>query len=54
MGWGAFDTTVSSDIPERVLLFSGHMVDRPDRPQPRFPADKVASADGANSSGCGR
>jgi hypothetical protein len=30
--------------PERVLLFSGHMVDRPDRPQPRFPAGKVAAA----------
>ncbi|PKO30370.1 MAG: hypothetical protein CVU34_19370 [Betaproteobacteria bacterium HGW-Betaproteobacteria-7] len=44
MGRGALDTTVSSGIPERVLLFSGHMVDRPDRPQPRFPADKVAVA----------
>ena len=44
MGWGAFDTTVSSDIPERVLLFSGHMVDRPDRRQPHFPADEVAVA----------
>lgn len=26
------------------MLFSGHMVDRPDLPQPRFPADKVAFA----------
>ena len=24
----------------QVFLFSGHMIDRPDRPQPRFPADK--------------
>lgn len=26
--------------PQRVFLFSGHMIDRADRPQPRFPADK--------------
>jgi tetratricopeptide (TPR) repeat protein len=26
--------------PRQVLLFSGHMVDAPDRQQPRFPADK--------------
>ena len=26
--------------PRRVLLFSGHMIDAPDRPEPRFPADK--------------
>lgn len=32
------------DIPTRVLLFSGHMIDRPDRPEARFPADKAAIA----------
>lgn len=26
--------------PRKVFLFSGHMVDAPDRPQPRFPANK--------------
>lgn len=26
--------------PRQVLLFSGHMIDTPDRPVPRFPADK--------------
>ncbi len=26
--------------PERILLFSGHMIDGPDRIPPRFPADK--------------
>ena len=32
--------------PRRVLLFSGHMIDAPARPTPRFPADKepVAAA----------
>ncbi|WP_213954933.1 MULTISPECIES: hypothetical protein [unclassified Variovorax] len=27
-------------IPNQVLLFSGHMIDAPDRKTPRFPADK--------------
>jgi len=31
-------------IPRQVLLFSGHMVDAPDRKSPRFPADKVPIA----------
>ena len=31
-------------VPRQVLLFSGHMVDTPDRPEPRFPASKVAVA----------
>jgi len=44
MGRGATDNTTGYGIPERVLLFSGHMVDRPERPQPRFPPDKVAAA----------
>jgi len=26
--------------PRTVFLFSGHMIDAPDRPEPRFPADK--------------
>jgi tetratricopeptide (TPR) repeat protein len=30
--------------PDRVFLFSGHMIDAPDRPEPRFPADKEAAA----------
>ena len=30
--------------PRQVLLFSGHLVDAPDRAQPRFPADKVGAA----------
>jgi hypothetical protein len=27
-------------FPKRVVLFSGHMIDAPGRPKPRFPADK--------------
>lgn len=30
--------------PHRVFLFSGHMIDAPDRPEPRFPPDKEAAA----------
>ena len=30
--------------PRLVLLFSGHMIDAPDRPRPRFPAEKETSA----------
>jgi hypothetical protein len=30
--------------PRQVILFSGHMVDAPGRPEPRFPADKEAIA----------
>lgn len=30
--------------PERVLLFSGHMVDAPDRAEPRFPEHRVDEA----------
>jgi hypothetical protein len=33
-----------SAVTTRVLLFSGHMIDAPDRPEPRFPADKEPSA----------
>ncbi|HJP92153.1 MAG TPA: hypothetical protein VJ875_09375 [Pyrinomonadaceae bacterium] len=31
-------------MTERVLLFTGHMIDAPDRETPRFPADKVEIA----------
>ncbi|ABB31451.1 tetratricopeptide TPR_2 repeat protein [Geobacter metallireducens RCH3] len=30
--------------PRQVFLFSGHMIDAPDRPEPRFPADKETVA----------
>lgn len=30
--------------PHQVILFSGHMVDAPDRPSPRFPKEKVPIA----------
>ncbi|WP_418646958.1 hypothetical protein ACNQFN_15845 [Thauera butanivorans] len=30
--------------PDRVFLFSGHMIDAPDRPSPRFPPDKEGAA----------
>lgn len=30
--------------PDKVFLFSGHMIDSPDRAQPRFPADKETIA----------
>jgi tetratricopeptide (TPR) repeat protein len=30
--------------PRRVFLFSGHTIDAPDRPTPRFPADKAPAA----------
>jgi tetratricopeptide (TPR) repeat protein len=30
--------------PRQVILFSGHMIDAPGRPTPRFPADKAAIA----------
>jgi hypothetical protein len=32
-------------VPRRVLLFSGHMVDTPDRPAARFPLAKVPAAE---------
>jgi hypothetical protein len=30
--------------PRKVVLFSGHMIDAPDRAKPRFPADKAPIA----------
>jgi hypothetical protein len=39
-----------NEFPKNVLLFSGHMIDAPDRKKPRFPPDKepVAAAAIAN------
>jgi len=34
------DSSATVEPTARVFLFSGHMIDRPDRPDPRFPADK--------------
>jgi|SRR6188508_2132910 hypothetical protein len=34
----------NTDVPRKVFLFSGHMVDAPDRLQPRFPPDKESLA----------
>ncbi len=33
--------------PRMTVLFSGHMIDKPDRPKPRFPDGKSALASGA-------
>jgi hypothetical protein len=33
------DPRTQHDSPRQVLLFSGHMMDAPDRSEPRFPAD---------------
>ncbi|MGA8056237.1 MAG: hypothetical protein WCA12_20665 [Burkholderiales bacterium] len=33
--------------PRRVFLFSGHMIDSPERPQPRFPVQEVHTAERA-------
>lgn len=38
------DEFVQSPSKQRVLLFTGHMIDAPDRPNPRFPADKESIA----------
>lgn len=38
------DPSATLEHPARVFLFSGHMIDRPDRPEPRFPADKAPIA----------
>jgi len=34
----------SAASPRKVLLFSGHMIDAPDRAEPRFPPDKEGIA----------
>lgn len=38
------NTPADSPAPKRVILFSGHMVDQPDRSEPRFPANKETKA----------
>ena len=35
----------STDPRERVLLFTGHMIDAPNRPEPRFPPTAAAEAE---------
>lgn len=35
------DAANASWQPQRILLFSGHMIDGPQRSSPRFPADKA-------------
>ncbi len=37
---GMEEVTLVSRVSPRVILFTGHMIDKPDRPQPRFPANK--------------
>jgi hypothetical protein len=38
-------STVQADRPPKnVVLFSGHMIDAPDRKAPRFPPDKASVA----------
>ena len=32
------------ETPRHVVLFSGHMIDKPDRPQPRLPENKAEAA----------
>ncbi len=39
------DDALEPSQPRQVLLFSGHMVDAPDRPIPRFPLEKVPIAE---------
>lgn len=39
--------TIMSNPPRKVFLFSGHMVDAPDRAVPRFPPSKVHVAKAA-------
>lgn len=37
--------TSKPPVPGRVLLFTGHMIDAPGRPSPRFPPTKAAEAE---------
>lgn len=49
-GIAAFDHALQKLVqpkawqPRQVFLFSGHMIDAPERPTPRFPAEKEAAA----------
>jgi hypothetical protein len=42
-------TAPADDSPNKVVLFSGHMIDAPDRKTPRFAPDKEPAAAGAIS-----
>ena len=42
--WPGAPSAVAAKPPDRVMLFSGHMIDKPDREQPRFPAAMEATA----------
>ena len=45
LGWPSITWVLRGGaMPRRVFLFSGHMVDRSDRPHPRFPPGKEAVA----------
>ena len=39
-----FTTKEKNDYPRQVFLFSGHMIDAPERPEPRFPPEKEEAA----------
>jgi tetratricopeptide (TPR) repeat protein len=41
---GLPEVTANENGRKRVLIFTGHMIDAPDRPKPRFPADKESVA----------
>jgi tetratricopeptide (TPR) repeat protein len=41
---GLPEPKVAEASRKRVLIFTGHMIDAPDRPKPRFPADKESVA----------
>ena len=38
------EAPVAAVEPRQVILFAGHMIDRPDRATPRFPPDRVPAA----------
>jgi hypothetical protein len=38
------DVTTADRVPNKVLLFSGHMIDAQDRDKPRFPPDQEPAA----------
>jgi len=40
--------------PQRVFLFSGHMIDRADRPKPRFPPEREAAVTATLAAQLGR
>jgi hypothetical protein len=39
--------TLTQDAPPRVVVFSGHRLDAPGRPNPRFPADRAVAVHAA-------